>query len=693
MTGGTERRRRLLPLTALLALVVVAAALYTSLRGVVAVTGLIEDLRAERLRPERVLILLGGAENAERGYLLTQRREDLAALEQARRELPPLLDEIAGSDPGGGREHGLVVEVRELVARRLASIDLTIDLVDERGPAAALAAVQADSGSAIMDRARAAVGDLRDAEEQRMATQIGAVERRIGLATIFVALSSIVLAMTLAALLRARRQEARDQLAEEERSRRVATELARISELVEGLPAVIASVRVSDMVVEVANARMRLLTGPVDGRPVAEALPPAAAERFIARIGGVVASGEAFEGKAIASVDGRERWDVALLPLRGDGGAVERVIVFAQDVTAAEQARADVERARQELVESERRLSALVAGTRQVVFTSDPEGRLTDSAGWRAFTGLSDADMRRDALAPVHARDRQRVESAWRESLKTRRPFAQEFRTRRADGREVWLAAEAVPVIDDGGGVREWIGTAVDISDAKQAEALRELFFGMLGHDLRAPVSAIRTGAELALRRGLPENQARVVGRILTSTDRMSRMIDQALDFARARLGSGIPLTRVPMDLGESVARIVSEHEMAHATRQIAVTSTGRLDGIWDDARLGQVVANLLGNAHRYGPPDVPIRVDVSGEADREVRLVVQNDGPPIDSDLLAILFEPFRRGTHGKSGGEEGLGLGLYITQQIVLAHGGTITVTSTASEGTRFEVTLPRG
>lgn len=691
MTGGTERRR-LLPLTALVALVVVAAALYISLRGVVAVTGLIDDLRAERLRPERVLILLGGAENAERGYLLGHRRDDLAALEQARRELPPLLDEIARSDPGNGREHGLVVEVRALVARRLATIDRTIGLVDERGPAAALAAMQADPGSAIMERARAAVGELRDVEEQRMAAQIGAAERRIGLATIFVALSSIVLALTIAAVLRARRKDALEQRAEEERLRRVAAELARISELVEGLPAVVASVRVPAMVVEVANARMRLLTGPVDGRPVAEALPPATGERFISRLRGVAASGEAFEGKAITSVDGRGRWDVTLLPLRGEGGAVERVIVFAQDVTAAEQARADVERARQELVESERRLSALVAGTRQVVFTSDPEGRLTDSAGWRAFTGLSEDDMRRDPMAPVHAGDRARVETAWRESLTTRRPFAQEYRARRADGREVWLSAEAVPVIDDGGGVREWIGTAVDISDAKQAEALRELFFSMLGHDLRAPVSAIRTGAELALRRGLPENQARVVGRILTSTDRMSRMIDQALDFARARLGSGIPITRAPMDLGESVARIVSEHEMAHSTRQIAVTSSGRLDGVWDDARLGQVVANLLGNAHRYGPPDVPIHVEVSGEAEREVRLVVHNDGPPIEPELLAMLFEPFRRGLHGKSGGEEGLGLGLYISQRIVLAHGGTIAVTSTAAEGTRFEVTLPR-
>src|SRR5262249_33551895 len=156
--------------------------------------------------------------------------------------------------------------------------------------------------------------------------------------------------------------------------------------------------------------------------------------------------------------------------------------------------------------------------------------------------------------------DHERLTKGFAEAVAARRTFSGDARVRRADGRFVWMNLRIAPVVDPGGTVREWFGAAVDISSAKQSDALRELFVGMLGHDLRAPVSAIKTGAELALRRGLPEAQARTIGRILNSTERMGRMIDQALDFARARPGGGIPIAPAPMDLGEVATRIVSEH-------------------------------------------------------------------------------------------------------------------------------------
>jgi len=683
----------MLPLLALLALVLLALALYSSLRGVSATAGLIDDLRTERLLPERVLILLADAETAQRGYILTHKTSYLEPLETARRDLPTVLDQIAAADPGVGQEHGLITELQSLVKSRLAEIDATLHLLDESGRGAVDQVMQTDLGKQLMDRTRAAVADLRIVEEARVGEQIVSAQHRTGLATILAALASVALALALAAVFAVRRQDRREELHAEERQRDVETELARISNLVEELPAVIASVRARDLVIEVANSRLRAAVGDIAGRPLDEAIPRAHAPRFTRLVREVIAGGEAFTGTPMATPDGSGLWDLTLLPMRDAAGKIERVLVFALDVTDAERAHAAVERARQKVVESERRLRTLVAGTSQVVFTYDAEGNLAgDTTTWQAFTGLADEELRRDPLAPVHTEDRIRVRAAWRESIASHRPFSAEYRVRRADGREAWLSAEAVPVTDENGTVREWVGTAVDITESKKAEALRELFVGMLGHDLRAPVSAIKTGAELALRRGLPENQARVVGRILSSTERMSRMIDQALDFARARLGGGIPVTRQAMDLGEAVGRIVAEHELAHPDRKISLESQGDQGGNWDEARLGQVVANLVGNAHRYSPPDTMIRLSLDGNAPDEVRLAVQNSGPPIAPDLLRVLFEPFRRGSFKKSGGEDGLGLGLYISSQIVFAHGGTITVTSEAPLGTRFLVSLPR-
>ena len=230
-------------------------------------------------------------------------------------------------------------------------------------------------------------------------------------------------------------------------------------------------------------------------------------------------------------------------------------------------------------------------------------------------------------------------------------------------------------------------------------ERFRGLFIGMLGHDLRNPLSAVLMSAQVLLARAasaasaeaLQPQQRTIVDRIRSSAARMARMIDQILDFTRVRSSGVIPLERRPSDLRTVLAQTVDELATAHPEQRVDAEYSGDATGAWDEDRLSQVFSNLIGNALTHGSRDTPVRVEMRA-TDSEVRCTVGNRGAPIPPDLLPTLFDPFRRAVHGKTGGTQGLGLGLFISKQIVQAHGGTIAVASTASHGTELTVVLPR-
>jgi sigma-B regulation protein RsbU (phosphoserine phosphatase) len=269
-----------------------------------------------------------------------------------------------------------------------------------------------------------------------------------------------------------------------------------------------------------------------------------------------------------------------------------------------------------------------------------------------------------------------------------------ELRIVRGDGTPGWAMASAAPLRDGDGRVTAAVVAFMDITDLKNAEgrllqdaAFRERFVGMLGHDLRSPLSAITVGAQVLLRRAdLPANAAGVVARISSSADRMGRMIRDILDFTRGRLSGGIPVQPAPADLHAICQEVVAEVQASHPDRKVVVETGGDVCGVWDRDRLAQVVSNLVSNAVTHGAPDSPIRV-ASCAAGDEVLFEVTNRGNIIPDELKPHLFDPFR-----KAASPSGLGLGLYIVQEIVRAHHGSVAVSSTEELGTTFLVRLPR-
>jgi two-component system sensor histidine kinase/response regulator len=220
---------------------------------------------------------------------------------------------------------------------------------------------------------------------------------------------------------------------------------------------------------------------------------------------------------------------------------------------------------------------------------------------------------------------------------------------------------------------------------------LNEMLTAVLSHDLRSPLNAVLTSAVLIQRRSSEQPVKDTAARILSSGKRMSRMIEDMLDMARARLAGGIPLKREAAELGALVDRVVGEIQAAYPERRIDVQKAGDLNGNWDGERLAQVVSNLLGNALQHGDDLSAVNVKVDGTGPEAVVVSVSNGGT-IPSDLLPQLFDPFR-GAQRQTGRAEGLGLGLYIVQQIVVAHGGRVEVESGRGDSrTTFTVSIPR-
>jgi signal transduction histidine kinase len=222
----------------------------------------------------------------------------------------------------------------------------------------------------------------------------------------------------------------------------------------------------------------------------------------------------------------------------------------------------------------------------------------------------------------------------------------------------------------------------------------QDIFLGVLGHDLRSPLSAILLSAEYFLHADeLDSRFSKVAAGIYTSVRRAEKIVESLLDFTRARVGSGIPLDRNESDLTAMCEGIVGEVRLSHPDRTVVFEPGERIIGKFDTSRLGQAFCNLIENAIKHGSVTSPITVSQQLEGDHAL-FSVHNEGEPIAAEDTARIFNPMMRYSQfalGERGPRAGLGLGLFIVQEIVTAHGGTIEVTSSAAGGTTFRVELP--
>ncbi len=231
-------------------------------------------------------------------------------------------------------------------------------------------------------------------------------------------------------------------------------------------------------------------------------------------------------------------------------------------------------------------------------------------------------------------------------------------------------------------------------SYSRTVRASRDVFLGILGHDLRTPLGAIQLGSEvLLLNDSLGAKPIMIASRIFSSAKRASKIVNDLLDFTRSQSGAGIPVRRVETNLAVLCESIVEEVRAYNPEREIVFESVGAVTGWFDPARIEQVFSNLISNALQHGCPASAVNVSLYAE-DKHAIFAVHNLGPPIPEEAMGNIYNPMSRHSQYAAddyGSHSGLGLGLYIANEIVIAHEGRIDVNSNTDDGTTFTVSLP--
>lgn len=276
-----------------------------------------------------------------------------------------------------------------------------------------------------------------------------------------------------------------------------------------------------------------------------------------------------------------------------------------------------------------------------------------------------------------------------------------EYRALRASVMSLWVKSARKPLATDLSDMirfNQAIDQALAESVARYHRLVNQsqnMFLAILGHDLRNPIGTLVAGTSLMLQDlELAPKYALLASRMFGSAKRMTRMINDLIEFSRTHLGKGIPVETAQGDFVSVCQQVVNELRTYHPNRFVELRTPAHIEAKFDGDRIAQMLSNLIGNALQYGSEIFPILVTASC-TDEIILVTINNRGRPIPVDKLSCIFDPMvRLGTHDKvdSIARTSLGMGLYIAREIAHAHGGHISVTSCPDNGTTFRVSLPR-
>jgi PAS domain S-box-containing protein len=361
-----------------------------------------------------------------------------------------------------------------------------------------------------------------------------------------------------------------------------------------------------------------------------------------------------------------------------------------------------------DIQQSELRFRSLVTATAQIVWSTDANGRIHGSLpSWQAFTEQSDDEIQGAGWAEaLHPDDRPHALELWKSAVESKAPYDVEYRMRRYDGEYRYFAARAVPVLNDDGSVREWVGTCTDIHDRKLAEesiqryseelkrSNQELehFAYVSSHDLQEPLRTLASFAQLLsenYRGRLDSDANEFIAFMVDGAKRMQTLIDDLLSFSRVGT-RGKPLA--PVACEEVMRAVLDDLEVAITESGAQVTHDPLPEVMGDDVQLRQLLQNLTGNALKFRKPDQPPHVHVSAaRSGNGWHFSVRDNGIGIDPGFFDRIFIIFQR-LHNRQD-YAGTGIGLAVCKKIVERHGGRIWPESDPGQGSTFHFTIPDG
>lgn len=428
-------------------------------------------------------------------------------------------------------------------------------------------------------------------------------------------------------------------------------------------------------------------------KPLLEAVPEVKDSAIWDVLQDVYTTGETFEGSELLiplarTTDGpvEDRYFNFIYQARKDHeGRIDGILVFVIEVT-------DIVQTRRRIEENAQLLETHLNALPQIAWTSAKTGEVTYfNQRWYDYTGLTPAQsMGWNAKETVHPDDLQSAVQHTLDIIAGDAGGEFESRYRRADGEHRWHLLRMVPIKNGEGKVDYWLGTATDIHDLKLLQQQKDDFISIASHELKTPITSLKASLQLLDRMKNQPSQAmlpKLVEQANKSIDKVSTLVEDLLNSSKSNAGQ-LHLNLTSFIISQ-VVQDCCTHVRSEGKFDIITTGEMELQVFADSERIDQVMVNLVNNAVKYAANSLEIRVHITREQNM-ARVTVTDQGPGIPAEKIPHLFERYYRvDTSGKQ--ISGLGLGLYISAEIIRRHGGQIGVESELGKGASFWFTLP--
>lgn len=456
--------------------------------------------------------------------------------------------------------------------------------------------------------------------------------------------------------------------------------------------------RSEDLYIELANDLMLKTWGKdasVIGMKLEDALPELEGQPFIGILKDIFKTGKTYtatEDRVDLVVDGKLQtyyFNFSYKPLKNRKGEVYAIYNVAVDIT-------DLVLARKEIQEREEKFRDLADSMPQFVWTSDKDGKITYmNDNWYRYTGFDRNEDPTDGVKRIiHPEVYEKVMVIWEESLKTGKSFEMEYQLLDPNVPEVyrWFLGRAVPAYDEKGSIKQWIGTFTDIDDFKQLQTQKDNFLGIASHELKTPLTSLKIYTQFIEKNLVRQNDlknAKVARKMDDQIDLLTNLISDLLDVTKIQNGK-IQLNESEFDFDQLAEEIVAEQQMT-ARHKITLHSAEVGKIFSDRHRISQVMSNLISNAVKYSPDadEVIVSTQLIGNS---VKFCVRDFGIGIPEDKQNKVFEQYYRVSSSKEHTISGLGLGLYISSEIIKRTGGRIYVSSIEEKGSDFCFEIPK-
>ncbi|WP_379963252.1 ATP-binding protein [Epilithonimonas sp. UC225_85] len=454
-----------------------------------------------------------------------------------------------------------------------------------------------------------------------------------------------------------------------------------------------------DQIIDIANDRMLQAWGKtksVIGKKIREGIPELEGQPFLQILKDVYRTGKTYsatEDKVLLESNGKLQtfyYNFSYKPLKNQNGEVYAILNIATNVT-------DLVLAKKQNEENKNKYRNLADSLPIIIWTADKHGNIDYyNKKWYEYTGFEGLDNRDSATRKIlHPDDLPKAMEIWKTSQKNKTPYEIEyqFKDRTKENGYRWFLGRAAPIKDRDGEVVQWIGTCTDIDEFKQFQQQKDNFLGIASHELKTPLTSLKLYSQFLeknLRKQEDNRNAVVALKMDEQINKLNNLINDLLDVTKIQNGK-ILLNNSDFNFDQLVREIVEEQQMSTSHRIYLETETiGNTVG--DRNRISQVMSNLINNAIKYSPDSDKILITTKLLENNTIFFSVKDFGIGIPEDKKDRVFEQYYRVSGSKEHTFPGLGLGLYISSEIIKRSGGRIFVNTTEGKGSDFCFEIPK-